>query len=649
MDFYKYQDKARHNSWILTSLFTFAVAGLLIITTLFVAALVAYSRGQVFDPRNIGELLGWNLVIIIAAAISGIIILGSVYKWHQLTAGGHVVAESLGGRKINAAPEGRAELRALNVVEEMSIACGIPMPDVYILDDKSINAFVAGYNSKDAVIGLTRGCIEQLNREELQGVVAHELSHIFNGDMHMNIRIAGLLYGIMMISLLGIWLLTYSDRGSRSRILLLFVAIGLVIIGYTGNFFANLIKYAVSRQREFLADASAVQFSRNSAGIAGALKKIGGCPAGSRLQSNNAAEFSHMYFASGLKKSLNDLLSTHPPLAARIARLDPRWDGRYRTPIDSPPGLTVPEAQNSQVLGVTTAQPKFDSNSVTEATKEAPLQSVIDTVQHGAGNPDEKQISYARTLLQKLPSALKLATRDPFAAQAMVYHLLQHHNRTGPQRQQLQKLLQKIAHPGVLREMRRFASLMKKLGVDCRLPLLDLCIPALKTLMPPQHALFKRNLRKLLHFECQAELWEWSLYRVLMHALEPRVQHPTIFNSASATDNALRFLLAVVAHAEYREYLPAKRSFIKGLSALQLAITPLPAATDIALPKLDKSLAILSQLKPLQKPRLLKVLATTMARRDAIKAGKIELLRAIADGLDCPMPPIVNNLTVTSA
>ncbi|MFC6978654.1 M48 family metallopeptidase [Microbulbifer taiwanensis] len=370
MNFFEYQDRARRKTGLLVGLFALAVVLLIAITTLLAALLLAWSRGQAFSLSAIvsntgGQLLGWDTVATIAFSIAAVIALGSLYKLRQLAAGGRAVAESLGGRKINIAPQSDAEKRALNVVEEMAIASGTPVPDVYLIEDDAINAFAAGYKPTDAVIGLTRGSIEKLNRDELQGVVAHEFSHIFNGDMRLNIRIVGLLNGILIIGMLGYWLLRgshfSSGRDNRGRAALFGIGAGLMVIGYTGTFFGNLIKSAVSRQREFLADASAVQFTRSNSGIAGALKKIGGYSGGSQLASSNAAEFSHMYFASGLKKSFANLFATHPPLADRISRLDPQWNGRFPHTAAEPQGVSVTQQQDAQVMGIAAAAPSGEA------------------------------------------------------------------------------------------------------------------------------------------------------------------------------------------------------------------------------------------------------------------------------------------------
>ncbi|WGL17957.1 M48 family metallopeptidase [Microbulbifer bruguierae] len=662
MNFFQHQDQARRNSLVLTALFAAAVVGLIAITTLFVAAVFNHSELQSFDPAAMVAALGWQTLGGIALTISAIVALASAYRLRQLSDGGRAVAESLGGKKINVAARDLYEQRALNVVEEMALAAGTPVPEVYIIEDNAINAFAAGYRPTDAVIGLTRGAIEQLNREELQGVVAHEFSHIFNGDMRLNIRIVGLLHGILIIGLLGSWLLrgSYwgSGRNSRGRAALLGVGAGLVVIGYTGTFFGNLIKSAVSRQREYLADASAVQFTRNNHGIAGALKKIGGYNSGSRLAAANASEFSHMYFASSLKRSFLGFFATHPPLNQRILRLDPSWNGALAQGALSPdtqdgPAATRAALPQEQITGIHQAEyhtPDRDRSTSSDTAATTPqdaeyqvqLNRVLASVDNNIAAPSTAQFDYGHTLLSRVPADLKAAAHDPFSARAVVYALLIHPADLAQHRQQQLALLEKFAHPAVWKEFRNLHPSLDQLPAWMRLPLLDLCVPALKALAPQQYQVFKRNLIKLIRADGELEIWEWALYRVLIHALEqdPDRQRKGIGSVKGMLPDAYRFLLAAMAHAGTTDYLSAKRAYEAGLSALGLSPVPLPAGADINLQRLDKALAIARETPPLKKPALLKSLATTLAHDGVIEAREIELLRAIADCLDCPMPPI---------
>lgn len=315
MDFFQAQDRARANTTKLTLLY---IAALLAITT------AIYAIAILFLQQDQGQTLAdyWHPEIYAATTLAtlAIIGLGTLVKTLQLRTGGPAVAESLGGQLITPKTADFQQRQLLNIVEEMSIAAGVPAPKTYLLPEPGINAFAAGYTPKDAAIGITQGALDTLDRDELQGVVAHEFSHILNGDMRRNIRAIGLLFGIFLIALIGRILISvrYRSRDSKNNSAAAFIILGLalIIIGCVGQFFGRIIQAAISRQREYLADASAVQFTRNPSGIAGALKKIR--DHGSRIQNPHATETSHLFFAN----ALTSLFATHPPLEKRIAAIE---------------------------------------------------------------------------------------------------------------------------------------------------------------------------------------------------------------------------------------------------------------------------------------------------------------------------------------
>src|SRR6185295_19863165 len=339
MDFFGQQDAARRSTRRLVLLFALAVVATVL--AIYLAVVVtfhdeminaAHEQGRLFWPWN-ALVLGW-----VSGLTGAVIAGGSLYKTAALAkGGGESVAALLGGKPLEPGNASPAERRLLNVVEEMALAAGTAVPSVFVLpDEQGINAFAAGLSPNAAVIGVTRGAVERLDRDELQGVIAHELSHVMNGDMRLNLRLIGLLHGILVISLIGLWILRFSGSSSSSSrdkkggggSAALF-GLAIYVIGWVGGFFGGIIKSAISRQREFLADAAAVQFTRNPLGIASALKKIGALSAGSKLVSRNAPQASHLYFGNGLAESRFAWRSTHPPLAERIRILDPAWDGTY--------------------------------------------------------------------------------------------------------------------------------------------------------------------------------------------------------------------------------------------------------------------------------------------------------------------------------
>jgi Zn-dependent protease with chaperone function len=297
VDFFARQDKARRNTKLLV--FYFSLAVIFLILAVYAAASLIFSGIELKNSLDEASFTWSQLELLLWTAIGtlAVILIGSVFKTLQLARGGSAVAELLDGRLVNSNARDADERKLLNVVEEMAIASGVPVPQVYVMDgEASINAFAAGHSASDAAISVTRGCMTMLSRDELQGVIAHEFSHILNGDMRLNLRLIGLIFGILCLTVIGRVLVR--SRGRKNPLPLLGIA--LIIIGWAGVFFGRLIQAAVSRQREVLADASAVQFTRNPAGLAGALKKIGGLAYGSRLQSPHAEEASHLFFANGL-------------------------------------------------------------------------------------------------------------------------------------------------------------------------------------------------------------------------------------------------------------------------------------------------------------------------------------------------------------
>ncbi len=406
--FFENQDAARRNTSRLVVLFALAVVA---IDAMLYALAVVLTGGQVDRVTGQAELiLDWwqpELLLQISLLTLAVVALGSLYKISQLRAGGHVVAEALGGTPIPTDTRDREERKILNVVEEMAIAAGLPAPPVYVMEQEpGINAFAAGFSPSDAVIGVTRGCVRQLSRDEFQGVIAHEFSHILNGDMRLNIRLMGVLHGILLIGIIGYFLLRssmYASIGRRNRdnsgMAMLAIGFGLMAIGSVGTFFGTLIKASVSRQREFLADASAVQFTRNPLGIAGALKKIGGYQSGSLMQSPNAPESSHLFFSQGLRGGMQSLFATHPPLDERIARLDPSWQGA---------GDTVGQGA-SETLAAGAAG--FAQQGAAPAEEAAFPFSPDGNAVHQIGRPTLAHLDYARKLVEGLPPEVVGAIR----------------------------------------------------------------------------------------------------------------------------------------------------------------------------------------------------------------------------------------------
>lgn len=335
MRFRQHQKNARRISGHLLRLYAAAVvsvAGFTAgVTALLCSVYLSLENGAVFAVHKTVFAV---VFVLVCALVAGA---GQV-RLRQLSAGGHVVAEALGGRRISRSNAGFDERRLLNVVEEMALASGVRMPKVYLLPDNSLNAFAAGMGQGDAVIGITQGALSAFNRGELQAVTAHEFSHILNGDMRLNMQLCGCLYGLQMISTLGHWFMggetADTVRAGNFRLPTVVLGAVLLCIGFAGSLAAGWIQAAISRQREFLADASAVQFTRQSDGLACALYKVAVAPE-RRLKSPHAAEYAHFMFEGVHEAGIFDrLAATHPPILVRIERLSPakarRWQHQIK-------------------------------------------------------------------------------------------------------------------------------------------------------------------------------------------------------------------------------------------------------------------------------------------------------------------------------
>ncbi|HEY0961674.1 MAG TPA: M48 family metallopeptidase [Pseudomonadales bacterium] len=618
MNFFEYQSKARSSTQLLVLLFICAISALIVLTTLLAILALGLARADGAPAATLVEQAQAAPEVFagVSAVVLSIVLLGTLFRTMQLRGGGKAVAESLGGRLLNVQTRDADERRVLNVVEEMAIAAGMPVPQVYLIEDPAINAFAAGYAQQDAVIGITRGCIELLDRDELQGVVAHEFSHILNGDMRLNIRLMGWLYGITVIGLVGYHLMhsmRYSGGSGRRRNGGGFVmlGIGLIVVGYGGTFFGKLIKAAVSRQREYLADASAVQFTRNLGGIAGALKKIAAHGAGSRITAVDTQEISHMLFGAG--NGIASWFATHPPIEQRIRRIDPQWDGslaRPRRPAEGPRDAAIPQGDARQIFT-------------------------------NVGLLSAAAVAEAQQRLRAMPPALLEAAHSTHGSCMLVFALLVSSSDNAARKLQIQHLqaqLAKTEWAALVRVLGAVGQLERKLY----LPLLEVALPALRALSEGQCERFAAQLRQLIDLDASVSLFEWCLFRIVSATLVRNAARPAARHSLTQCAAASRALLAALARAGNPDEAAATAAFADGVRELEgsdsIADAALPDTRDLQ--ALDRALEDLAQLDPLQKPRLLKALVRCARADRAISIEEEELLRAIGAALDCPTPPL---------
>ena len=634
MDFFQAQDSAQRNTTRLVIFFILAVLSLIVITNLLVMVLFGF-----VEPGEEGVTLSaivtqfdWQVMLVVSAAVLMVIFGGSAYKTMALSGGGTAVAESLGGRLISQSTSDLHERKALNVVEEMAIASGTPVPPVYLLEhEQGINAFAAGFTPGDAVIGLTRGTITYLTREELQGVIAHEFSHIQHGDMRLNIRLIGILHGILLIGLIG-YIVLRSVRGgsNKNAAPMMGLGLGLLVIGFTGTFFGNLIKASVSRQREFLADASAVQFTRNNNGIAGALKKIGGYTPGSELDTPEAPTMSHAYFSNGVSSFMQSIFATHPPLEVRIKRIDPNWDGVF-----APVTREVSEDQQ------TSGQTKHASG--TASMKTAAVGAVIASqILDSVGQTSAEQLDYAVSLVNGIPNEILDAVHDPYSARAIIYCLVIDDKQVNIRDKQLHRL-RELGDTGIVDLVSKLFGVVNALDIRYRLPLIDMTLPSLRQLSKEQYLLFKKNLLFLIQADDRIDLFEWSLQKILFHHLDQVFDRPgkkvAKFGSYNSVKKHIDVLISMLVYASVQDKTEIKGAFTNAEQELGLTDLVLLPRQQINLETLDLAVENLALLKPLLKPRLLKACLIVITQDQKFSPDEMELIRAIGDVLDCPVPP----------
>lgn len=645
MNFFESQDRVRKHTFQLVLLFGLAVVTLIIMVNLLVMVVFGYINSeQMQDGGTLLQQMDWQTFASVSAGVGAVVLVGSLYKIMALSAGGKVVAEALGGQLIPQNTDDLKQRRLLNVVEEMAIASGTPAPPVYILvGEQGINAFAAGFTPRDAVIGVTQGLIEHLSREQLQGVIAHEFSHIFNGDMRLNIRLMGVLNGILIIGIAGYYLLystSFSRRGrsnDKGAAGILALAIGLMVIGFAGTFFGGLIKAAVSRQREYLADASAVQFTRNPDGIAGALKRIGGLEFGSIVENPGAPEVSHAFFAQGVSGFMQSLSATHPPLAKRILRIDPHWDGKF----DSSDKTDSPRKEDEVGKKQTLTREELASKVTTIAVGAAmaDVANAFDQI----GNPKPETINYARSLIAGLPMVIKDAAREPYGARAVIYSMVLDPGEEIRGRQL--EHLQEHADPDVFVLTHKLLPEMGGLDIKYRLPIIDIAIPALKQLSLNQYQAFRDNLIALIEMDSRVDLLEWSLQKILFNHLDGQffklARTETRYSHAGRLKKEIELILSVMAYAGHQDQNEIEAAFVAATKTLEFGGLQLLAKNEIGFSYLDRSLQKLEKLKPQAKLQLLKACAASVVHDQKISPVEVELLRAFSDVLGCPMPPII--------
>jgi len=643
MDFFEQQDKARKKTKWLVLYFIIAVA--LIIAMMYWVVLIASFYFRLHNRSfltNAAEISWWDSKVFLGTAIGTLAVIfgGCLYKIHELAEGGSALAESLGGRLIATNTTDLDERKLLNVVEEMSIASGVAMPQVYVLDEEmGINAFAAGHTTSDAAVAVTHGAMKLLGRDELQGVIGHEFSHILNGDMKLNIRLIGILFGILCIATIGRGFMQARGKNAGGAVLL---GALLLLIGSIGVFFGRLIQAAVSRQREFLADASSVQFTRNPGGLSGALQKIGGYGYGSWLISANAPDAGHLFFGNGNPRPIFSMMSTHPPLEERIHAIDQTWDGKFprvdRKEIEA-------EMHAIEIKRVKESRPVFfDGKMIILGGMTAQAaQPVKKYAMPAIGNPTPLHLEYAEKLRDALPDNLRATVREPLDATALIYAILLSCD-DNLRAQQLAEISKRVSQSVADKTAALFPD-VSKIAAHVHLPIVNLALGALKQLTCEQFEQFYATLDWLVDCDGKVELFEFVLQKIVQRHLAPnfrKIKPPVIqFYSIKPLVPDCAVLLSAIAYGDTKSpqaAFDAGAPYLRSPDDSELQLRQLAAC---GIDELDAALNRLVQAAPQIKKNLLDACVHVAGADGQIAEMQAELLRAFADTLDCPMPPLL--------
>ncbi|MES2308107.1 MAG: M48 family metallopeptidase [Verrucomicrobiota bacterium] len=611
MDFFKAQDQAHQKTRHLLLCFSLALLGLVL--SLYFLTWLACSW---FTPKHFQATL-WHPILAFWVVASTTIIVGfsTLFKIHSLSSGGYVVAESLGGRLLLPNTTSPQEKRLLNIVEEMAIASNMPPPAVYLLEEPSINAFAAGFSPSDQIIGVTRGCIETLNRDELQGVIAHEFSHLLNGDTRLNMRLIGVVFGILIISLMGEQLMNSARwmRGSketdRATIAILFLGLGLLLIGSVGSFFGNLIQAAISRQREFLADASAVQFTRNPRGIVGALKKIGGLPESSLIRNAPAQEASHLFFSNGISGFWHFLLSTHPPLEERIRAIDPEFNGVFPSVNRIQETPASPQQSNTPIQNFSSTEPTFVPSSASIKPSNNTPFIFAPTINEAW----KKWLSEADQAWGTLLALLVLESES--------------------QRSMTQEWIKNEVPPAVFDAYLKISPKIEVLTTPLRHSIALHSITALRGLSKEQYQQFSWSLEQIIALDGEVQLFEYAIQKMVRRHLEPYFQQrpPTsiLYQNWNEIEEHAQLLLSAFTYLQGLDQEKASLAFQKNW--LQLALktgSPLPPES-CSLEKIDHALQFLVSASDALKAKIIQACQSIVTDDGVIQDTEATLLLAV--------------------
>jgi Zn-dependent protease with chaperone function len=640
MNFFEAQAKARKHTSSYVFLFIITIGLLIVLANLTLLLGIALTETESFDQAlkiflSKATPKTW---MISSSIVLGIVFVGSLYMFMELSSGGSAVASSLGGKLINTNTDDPQKKQLLNVVEEMALASGMAVPPVYLLSSKSINAFAAGHNLDDVAIGVTQGLVDLLTRDELQGVIAHEFSHIFNGDMRINMRLAGTLHGILLIGLIGEMVMRGFSRGGHTTThrksnskestggfmaAVIVVGVSFYLIGFVGKFMGGWIKAIISRKREYLADATAVQYTRYPDGIAGALKKIGGSAYGSKVESSASSTYSHIFFANSISGFFTSMFATHPPLDDRIRAIDARWDGEY----EYTSAKKVQREVEEETLKRKEKREKFTSTVLTAA-------AAMGTI----AKPEDKHLYFVKSFKNRLSQTLEDSIHDPLGAQAVMLALLADKEP---------KLLDRqvsLLSPALNKELITAIAEIKKLKREDYIEVIRLSLPTLKELSNKQYRDFKAYMKHFIEVDKKVSLFEWSLQNMLLRPLDRFYMHynavKMVHSSIGAVKAELETIFSMLAQTQYKDEKKAEVAFTKVMKEKTLPVLKYVAKKEITFSNFNAAMVAIQTCKLPIKKRILEVTLAMMMVDEKLTHTEIEMISAVAEVLQLPLPPI---------
>lgn len=657
MDFFHHQEQARKRTGLL--LFYFVLAVLLTIVAVNAAVWLVSSLSFVTPGATFGGWLASGQWLPISLVTLAVIAGGSLRRYLELGDGSHRIAEAVHATRIDPDTDDPQQRMLLNIVEEMAIASGTPVPTVYVMrNEPGINAFVAGLEPTAAVLVVTRGALETFDRDEMQGVIGHEFSHILNGDMRMNVHLYAILAGILMIGRIGEFLLRGRGRrsggSSKGAGAIMLLGVALMAIGYIGLFFGRLIKAAISRQRELLADASSVQFTRNPQGLGEALLKIRNANGGSLLADARAEDMSHMCFALPVQMGFAGLLATHPPLDLRIATIDAALLARDRararvragaapeTPA-APAGTSGLVAGGSAIASAGTAGnlAPLPFIAAPPAAAGTPPLAMAPALAASVGQPTPANLALAVRLHDSIPPNVRDLLRTPAGARVVTYGIMISGTDTAHEEAALQQVATGDSEKTAAR-VRANLPEFRRLGTRLHLPCHDLALVALRELSSSEKVAFLDVLNRLARIDNRLTVREYVLLSLMRKYLTPATSasRPVRHRSYTSVGGELNSVISLLCHAAggaeaSRVDLHAR--LMRGFGVGSPALLP---ATSLGAGVLHDALTALAGLSPLLKKPLLDACIDCISHDGRLQVAEVELVRAIGEALDCPIPPL---------